>query len=213
MSTFEPDIYLGCLLLPGSQAEKWLCPSRLIEMAAAGGVWSSLTNWKWWGFITNPNPPSPSPLLWENSALHQTQDSAAWLDSWSVSQAVPSKSPWKVSVQLQIRPQILGVIPPHGAGCSENSQPYAGQQSLLSVWFFSPSLQRILTGPLMKGDWDSPRIPRPHLGSSGKTQFFWGQSGCKMGTVMEQSGFWRWHWCFGRSRVGRRVEPGPFSCR
>lgn len=39
------------------------------------------------------------------------------------------------SVQLQVRPQILGVSPPYGAGCCENSQPYAGQQSLLSVWY------------------------------------------------------------------------------
>lgn len=39
------------------------------------------------------------------------------------------------SVRLQIRPQILSVSPPYGAGCCENSQPYGGQQSLLSVWY------------------------------------------------------------------------------
>lgn len=39
------------------------------------------------------------------------------------------------SVQLQISPQILSVSPPYGAGCCENSQPYGGQQSLLSVWY------------------------------------------------------------------------------
>lgn len=132
--------------------------------------------------------------------------------------AVPSKYPRNVSVQLQIRPQILGVIhhmelgvlktlnhmqvSNHFYRCGSSLQAYRG--SWLILWW--------------KEDRDSPRIPRPCLGSLGKIQFFRGQSECEMGTVMvggwkEWSGFWRGHRCFGGSRVGRRVEPGPFSCR
>lgn len=91
---FEPNVYLGCLVLPGSHAEKGLCPSRLIQMATAGRVWSSFTNGKWQGAIANLNPSSPSPLLWGSLALHQAQDLAAWLDSYSASPTAPSKYPW-----------------------------------------------------------------------------------------------------------------------
>lgn len=39
------------------------------------------------------------------------------------------------TVRLQMRPQILTVSPPYGAGCCENSQPFGGQQSLLLAWY------------------------------------------------------------------------------
>lgn len=36
---------------------------------------------------------------------------------------------------VQLRPQIPSMSTPYGAVCYENFQPYAGQQSLLSVWY------------------------------------------------------------------------------
>lgn len=38
--------HVGCFILPGSHAEKWLLPSRLMQMATAGRVWSSFANGK-----------------------------------------------------------------------------------------------------------------------------------------------------------------------
>lgn len=83
VSPLEPSVCLGCLVFPGCCEEPWPCPSRLVQMAVAGRVRSSLANGRWQGAAASPLPSSSSPLLGGRSASHQAQDMAAQLDSFS----------------------------------------------------------------------------------------------------------------------------------